>query len=496
MFREHIAQCLRALSVLWHEKTIGWMDRLRLWIKTISLYACFVAFTDRNMRRLQLHGAMSCAILSAIYDYETDWEPVDRVENSIYARFLYQYVPVCQERGIAMRLFQQDLAHELSSDGLERGADALTFYRGVIGSRKLRKHFPREIEWFGRELQIVDDALDYEKDRRLGHMNCFLAPGPRRTVFLKRLRFFLESAFFRDLVEDSPVFWFIRMRCSKFLNRAEGKRPRLRDLLQTCRLHTGVYAFFLTLAGYTLAGLSWTLPAILNAEALCFATWSIMVFNDLMDRERDAKKGKTLANEFLADVFGLWKGLGWITLISLVLLSTMSWQAALFSGIIWVAGLAYSLARLRFPLNNALVAVCSAAPIFVGSVQVGVFLGEVFLVAWIIFWAILANEIRKDTRDVESDRGAKDTLALKTSPATAIIAAMVLVLPIAVGVDRLFFDSPWANMGSTVVLGAQLVFGMLAGLNLAANRNPVFLKLVNALTSLFLGILLLGLIFG
>src|SRR3989344_1618322 len=150
----HIRQALWALAVLWKFKTIRRIDRLRLWMKTVRLYASLLAFTDAWRPKQQLGNAAICSLITALYDYETDWVPISNKKDSITVRIIHQYVGHGYASAIAEKLFQEDLGDQLTADGLERGSVAFALYRSVIGSTWLKAYSVQDVAALGRLLQI------------------------------------------------------------------------------------------------------------------------------------------------------------------------------------------------------------------------------------------------------------------------------------------------------------------------------------------------------
>jgi hypothetical protein len=202
---------LWALGALWKHKTISRTNRLRLWRKSANLFWSFLAFTDKDRPQLQLKNAMICALGSALYDYETDWNSVARIEGSLFEAFLYRHVANSAARLLFSQLFSRDLHGKLSRHGLERGSDALLFYHLVIASNWMAHYSVDEIREFGRTLQILDDLLDLEEDIRNGHQNCFRTTDAK--TYGEELERFLGSEFFRQLAEHSIVYLILKQMC-------------------------------------------------------------------------------------------------------------------------------------------------------------------------------------------------------------------------------------------------------------------------------------------
>ena len=422
--KTYIQLCLWALAVLWKFKTITKADRLRLWRKTLNLFLCFLAFTDKQRPAAQLRGAMICGLLSALYDYETDWVPIKGTTQSLYRDLLFETVTDAKARKIGWELFENDLYGKLSVHGLERGSDALVFYRIVINSEWLNKYSLAEIESHGRSLQIVDDLLDLDEDRANGHTNCLLTED--REQYLREVKEFSKSGFCKTLEENSMIYYKI---CFRLFGPRVEETPTRQELVASSRPLSGVFAFILTVVGFKILNLP-LLPAIPIALVFCGITLSIMVFNDLMDKHRDVKKGKTLASRYPWHVFRVWKWTSGISLALLILTVVFWWKLALFALAVWVLGLVYSVEKLSYPLNNLLVAFCAASPVLMGALY-GNHLGiETVLVFTIIFGIITVREMIKDIADSESDLGYKDTLPTQIGKSGAWLHAGRLCYPL------------------------------------------------------------------
>lgn len=423
--KTYIQLCLWALAVLWKSKTITKANRLRLWRKTINLFLCFLAFTDKERPQPQLKGAMVCALLSALYDYETDWVPIQG-SCSLYRELLEETVTDKDAQKIAWNLFEADLHNHLSIHGLERGSDALAFYKLVIGSKWLNKYSVAEIESHGRSLQIVDDILDLDENRANGHTNCLLTN--EREQYLREAKEFSQSDFCKALEENSMIYYKI---CFRLFGPRVEETPTMSEMIASCRPLTGLFAFVLTVVGFKILKLS-LLPAIPIALVFCGITLSIMVFNDLMDKHRDTKKGKTFASRYPWHVFRIWKWVSGITLIVLIVTSVFWWKLALFSFVIWVLGSVYSVDKLSYPINNLLVAFCSGSPLLAGAIYSSNLGIRTLLTFLIVFGTITVTEVIKDIADVDSDHGHKDTLATRVGRFRAGLHATRLCYPLAV----------------------------------------------------------------
>jgi 4-hydroxybenzoate polyprenyltransferase len=193
---------------------------------------------------------------------------------------------------------------------------------------------------------------------------------------------------------------------------------------------TGVFAFVFTLIGFRFFSLSLT-PAIITATLFTGMTWSTMVWNDLIDRERDLKKGKTLASIHPYLVFKIWWQINKITGLLLITSYFISWQLGIFCTSVWFIAIWYSVLKLKYPFNNLLVAFCSASPVLAGMIYAGTFNWNASLVFFIVFSTITIMELVKDMQDMEGDVGYKDTLPVQKGIFTSVIVALSLCwLPI------------------------------------------------------------------
>lgn len=204
----HIRMAWFCLAVLWSQKKISCLDCLRLWIKSINFYACLLGFTDKECLFNQLRSAMVCAFLSAVYDYETDWQPISASDDSLFLKLLNRYVENRITTQKFSELFLTDLGGKLSNDGLERGSESFRFCCSVIGSKWLAEYSEAELNEFGRLLQQIDDLLDVAEDRKYGHINCFLTE--KSGCYMDEVRTFLLSDFFQKLVYHSRIYTLIR----------------------------------------------------------------------------------------------------------------------------------------------------------------------------------------------------------------------------------------------------------------------------------------------
>jgi len=237
---------LWALQVIWGLKAIWPVDRLRLWRKSINLFLSFLAFTDKERPQPQLRRAMLCAILSALYDHDSDWTYGNRKGQNFES--LLHLVESEEARTLAQQLFTEDVGHQLSKHGLERGSAALRFYWLVIESQWMKDYTVQEINCFGRKLQILDDLLDSEDDRIAGDTNCLLTD--EAGEYIAEGTEFLENEFFGKLKINSIVYRVLERKACGLLKKFSTREVTFGQLWETGRPMTGVYAFITTLIGF------------------------------------------------------------------------------------------------------------------------------------------------------------------------------------------------------------------------------------------------------
>ena len=425
----HFKQCLWALKILWQYKSISKANRLLLWKKSIRLYLSLLAFMDQERPENQLQGGMISAVITAVYDYETDWVPILNPVKSRTFALLNKYVADSHAQKIAHQLFANDLGQRLSADGLERGSVALTFYRALIQSRWMSEYSSSEINTFGRSLQMVDDLLDYEDDQRLGHTNCFLTPDQNR--FLKEARAFLKSDFFQALVSRSIVYQRLELECKQMINRIEGNSPSWSKLFNVGRPKSSFFAGALALTCSSLVGLSWQITWTVAVAYTCISM-SIMMLNDLIDRHHDAKRGKTLACDHTWRLFQFWTRLSKITMAFVLVSCVLNIWVGLFILGIWLLGLGYSFVPHWYIVQNLIVAFCVASPALCVTVPFLEWRLEPLLIFGAVFGTIWMREIVKDIEHIDTDAGYKETIPVRQGhiPAVSLLFGGLWAIPV------------------------------------------------------------------
>ena len=90
----------------------------------------------------------------------------------------------------------------------------------------------------------------------------------------------------------------------------------------------------------------------------------------------------------------------------------------------------YSSASISYPLNNLLVAFCSASPVLVGVAYSSRFGLKSLLLFAIVFGTVAISEVIKDIADIEVDKGCKDTFATRVGKFQAGLHAARLGYPL------------------------------------------------------------------
>lgn len=455
----HLVSCLWALRTLWSFKEIGKINRLLLWKKTVRLHVALIGFADTPRSPEAIRRVMTAALLTAIYDYDTDWVRTPDPHTSLSFRLLERYVPDTTVQKIAKDLFLADWSNALSRDALERGGEALLFYARFIGAEWLRVYSDAEILLFGRRLQILDDLLDLRHDEAAGDSNCFRLP--ERAVYGRELEDFLENAFFRALEKKSFVYEYIGSVCLRKLARLDHAPALRREFIAVGRLSTNAYAALAVLVGFHHydAAMSWL--AGFTAAAFGLITAHIMMFNDWVDRWHDRKKGKTLVSDHESEFR---KHLLAHAGVLLFLLSVIAnffdpWVAGFAAGV-WVIGLLYSYTRQWFVVQNVIVALCSASPILCGAVHAGELTAPVGVVFLALATLIMMREILKDIEDAPIDGGYKKTLPVVNGHASAVM--VVISLNFLLALCFVIYPHTWAwGVGALVLAPTQFLNALL-----------------------------------
>lgn len=447
----YVQMCLRALVVLWQLKKITRVHCLKLWLKSLNLYFCFLAFADKERPKNQCWNAMVAALLSAVYDHDTDWSVALDYESSNFRLLLESYVRDEDAVKIGRSLFERDLEGKLSEDGLERGSAALTFYTAIIGSVWMDCYTPQEINAFGRLLQIIDDLIDFDNDKKKGHKNCFLCSS--HDSFLVEAQVFLESDFYHQLEDHSRVYRMLELKCQETINTFDGNIPSKQQLFKTTRPHCGIYSSALTFAsmGFSLSSLALT---ALTAASFFGITSSVIVFNDLIDRHHDVKKKKTFARDHAWLLSMFWCKLSALTLIPLLALGAVNVWMGILCLAVWCAGLVYSFIPHWYVAQNLLVALCSASPVLAAVVDRGEISYHLISIFFAIFMTVFISEVVKDIEDQRHDAGYKNTIPVKHGHLqTAAFLILLCCLPV-------FFlvSNPAWPVKATSFLFAPIVF--------------------------------------
>ncbi len=462
----HLREIFWSLSVLWDLKGVVWPpDRLRLWRKTIHLYFSFLAFTDHWRPADQLRRAMVCALLTAVYDYDSDWEQ-GRRDGLNFHTLLERYVRSGEAYSLASGLFAGDVSQGLSGDGLERGSAALRFYWLVMDSEWMRGYTREEINSFGRKLQIVDDLLDLETDYLTYDTNCLLLEDQAQG-FANEAREFLNGRFFTQLKTNSRVYRVIGTTASKVLNRFGSSQVSCGQLFQTGRPATaGLFGLVLPLVSFSFyGGVPWSL-GVTCALSFMGLTMSIMVFNDWKDRTHDRKKGKLFASEHTAELWAYWVKLNVVTGGFLLLVVWYDVWLAAFCTVVWVVGILYSFIPHWYIIQNLTVALCAGSPALCGAVYNGKLNADSVLTFLLFATLLFLGEVYKDIEDARIDRGYKATLPVRVGHVQTVVNLIGLVfVPTTIA---LLHPNPW--MFRIMSVGAPLLLFSQASMLLRPER--------------------------
>ncbi|MCK5320557.1 UbiA family prenyltransferase [Candidatus Parcubacteria bacterium] len=187
-----------------------------------------------------------------------------------------------------------------------------------------------------------------------------------------------------------------------------------KDLLVISRLHTFLYAFIVAIVGHKFTEITNWKIVLLNAFLFAVIASSIMIFNDIIDRESDFIRGKTFAFHQYKIVFVLWLIISAVALILAIILCFISFKVSLFCLSIWIIGITYSYLQKIYIIQNMLVSLCSASPVLSGAI----YQKNINIDIWLIFISlclvILSREILKDAQHKKSDIGHKTTIPIQT----------------------------------------------------------------------------------
>jgi hypothetical protein len=171
-----------------HDLRIGSGERQRFFNKTMYLAMCYAGFSQ-NLSASQAAGAGHAAFLSCAYDVVTDWGKSSDVRDVFVAISHKKAPPDIVET--ALDMMDRDIKGVLMYDGLERGIVATNLVFQLMG---VRNTFERKcnIRELGKDLQLVDDILDYEDDVIRKDQNCLTNGGMRR-IYLARVESHLND---------------------------------------------------------------------------------------------------------------------------------------------------------------------------------------------------------------------------------------------------------------------------------------------------------------
>jgi hypothetical protein len=176
-------------------------------LKSINLALCYRGFSPSKDLR-SARDAGRAAFYCCAYDVVTDWRNYDNSAFQWFKHLLNREV-TGDLAMIAFRLYEQERNGLLQLDGLSRGINALEFVTKLIGSDE---HIRRNFDFLnlGVVMQIVDDVLDLEDDRRNGELNCLLTSTSQQAKHLRVLLAFDMQRFQKILPHATVLFQVIR----------------------------------------------------------------------------------------------------------------------------------------------------------------------------------------------------------------------------------------------------------------------------------------------
>lgn len=214
----------------------------------------------------------------------------------------------------------------------------------------------------------------------------------------------------------------------------------LRGIWQAGRPNTGLYAFLVSYYSFWFYDQTDSV-AVVTSITFALITMSIMRYNDLIDGPNDQRKGKCFATKHKQplQIAILCESLAVIAgLFLLSAQSTESASLALFCGVVWILGLAYSHIPHWYITQNVVVAVCSGSPALCAAVYHGA-IGKNDFHTFLMFSSLIwLSEVHKDIEDVHTDGGYKDTLAIRKGA----IGAMLILVPSLQILSATFFWHP------------------------------------------------------
>jgi hypothetical protein len=225
MFRHFAAALVAFTWCIRNQQTfqISFRESKRYWLKAINLAICYQGFaSDRGIGvsfKAGKAGFFCCA-----YDVITDWRNFDPLLYQSFEKLAKQYLST-SEAQLALSLYQVEKQGLLAEDGLTRGTIALEFVTKIIGSESLIRQ-TTDFNRFGIVLQIVDDVLDIEDDKRERKMNSLFSK--KRNQYLKDLiEFPVEQV--KAILPDGSILWavvtFAQQKARNILSQSPASEP-------------------------------------------------------------------------------------------------------------------------------------------------------------------------------------------------------------------------------------------------------------------------------
>ncbi len=176
MFSHFLAALVAFFWSFRHQKTfqIKAEERRRYWLKSVHLALCYRGFAP-DCKPRSLMGAGKAAFFCCAYDVVTDWRDFDPKLFESFESLLRRSVPA-EAAELALTLYKQEKMDLLTEDGLSRGTVALEFVTKLMNTESYIRQ-RTDFNHLGIIMQIVDDVLDLEEDKREHKTNCLFSSG-------------------------------------------------------------------------------------------------------------------------------------------------------------------------------------------------------------------------------------------------------------------------------------------------------------------------------
>lgn len=209
-----------------------------------------------------------------------------------------------------------------------------------------------------------------------------------------------------------------------------------KNLLVVSRPHTFLYAFIVTIVGHKFIEITNWKIVLLNAFLFAVIASSIIIFNDIIDRESDFVRGKAFAFRQHRTVFVFWLIISIVAFVMAIILCFYSFKLSLFCLFIWIIGIAYSYLQKIYIIQNILVSLCSASPVLSGAIHQKNINIDIWLIFISLCLVIFSREVLKDAQHKKSDIGYKTTIPIRTENKYSDAVSCVSLHPVSIFVPK------------------------------------------------------------